>query len=132
LTRNLRSQPDQSAAAHLELAFEDNRLVSQLYGEFDQNLALIEQRLGVQANSRGNHVMLRGGANAVDQARRALESLYDMLEEGKAVGPADVDGVIRMVQSEDSQLSLPTLEKRGKVRMAQIASERIGSGSLGF
>ena len=124
MTRNLRSQPDQSAAAHLELAFEDNRLVSQLYGEFDQNLALIEQRLGVEANSRGNHVMLRGGANAVDQARRALESLYDMLEEGRPVSVGDVDGVIRMVQSEDNQLSLPTLEKKGKVRMAQIATRK--------
>jgi phosphate starvation-inducible PhoH-like protein len=35
-----------------------------------------------------------------------------------------VDGVIRMVQSEDNQLSLPTLEKKGKVRMAQIATRK--------
>jgi phosphate starvation-inducible protein PhoH and related proteins len=124
LTRNLRPQPGQPTAAHLELAFEDNRLVSQLYGEFDQNLALIEQRLSVEANSRGNHVMLRGMPAAVDQARRALESLYDMLEEGKPVAPADVDAVIRMIETDDSQLSLPTLEKKGKVRMAQIATRK--------
>ena len=122
MTRNLR--PDRSTASSLELAFEDNRLVSQLYGEFDQNLALIEQRLGVEANSRGNHVMLRGGPGPVDQARRALESLYDMLEEGKPVSPGDVDAVIRMIETEDSQLSLPTLEKKGKVRMAQIATRK--------
>jgi phosphate starvation-inducible PhoH-like protein len=120
----LRPQPGQPTAAHLELAFEDNRLVSQLYGEFDQNLALIEQRLSVEANSRGNHVMLRGMPGAVDQARRALESLYDMLEEGKPVAPADVDAVIRMIETDDSQLSLPTLEKKGKVRMAQIATRK--------
>ncbi|WP_116652402.1 PhoH family protein [Pelagibacterium sediminicola] len=122
MIRNLR--PDRSPASSLELAFEDNRLVSQLYGEFDQNLALIEQRLGVEANSRGNHVMLRGGPGPVDQARRALESLYDMLEEGKPVSPGDVDAVIRMIETEDSQLSLPTLEKKGKVRMAQIATRK--------
>jgi len=124
LTRNLRPAPDAPNATHLELAFEDNRLVSQLYGEFDQNLALIEQRLSVEANSRGNHVMLRGPAQGVDQARRALESLYDMLEEGRPVAIADVDAVIRMIQTEDSQLTLPTLEKKGKVRMAQIATRK--------
>ena len=36
------------------LTFEDNRLASALYGDFDQNLALIEQRLGVDT-PRGNH-----------------------------------------------------------------------------
>ena len=29
-----------------------------------------------------------------------------------------------MVQTEDSQLTLPTLEKKGKVRMAQIATRK--------
>ncbi|WP_029041034.1 PhoH family protein [Cucumibacter marinus] len=111
-------------AAHLELAFEDNRLVSQLYGEFDQNLALIEQKLGVEAAPRGNHVMLRGPASGVDQARRVLESLYDMLEEGRSVVIGDVDGVIRMILTDDSQLTLPSFEKRGRVRMAQIATRK--------
>ena len=35
------------AAAHLVLAFDDNRLVSALFGQYGQNLALIERRLGV-------------------------------------------------------------------------------------
>ncbi|WP_376743061.1 PhoH family protein [Paradevosia shaoguanensis] len=111
-------------ASQLELAFEDNRLVSQLYGEFDQNLALIEQRLAVQATPRGNHVMLKGAVSSVDQARRVLESLYATLEEGRPVEIADVDGVIRMIETEDSQLTLPTMEKKGKVRMAQIATRK--------
>ena len=50
------------------------------------------------------------------------ESLYELLEEGRTIDIANVDAVLRMVQSEDSQLSLPTLEKKGKVRMAQIAT----------
>jgi phosphate starvation-inducible protein PhoH and related proteins len=95
-----------------------------LYGDFDQHLALIEQRLGVQATPRGNHVMLRGAASAVDQARRVLESLYAMLEEGQPVDVGNVDTVIRMIETEDSQLVLPTLEKKGRVRMAQIATRK--------
>jgi phosphate starvation-inducible PhoH-like protein len=108
----------------LELAFEDNRLAAQLYGDFDQHLALIEQRLGVQATPRGNHVMLKGAASAVDQARRVLESLYEQLEEAQPIDVATVDAVIRMIETEDSQLTLPTLEKKGKVRMAQIATRK--------
>ncbi|HWA19730.1 MAG TPA: PhoH family protein [Devosia sp.] len=115
---------DNALASQLELAFEDNRLAAQLYGDFDQNLALIEQRLSITAAPRGNHLMLKGAASAVDQARRVLESLYALLEEGRSIEIANVDTVIRMVQTEDSQLTLPTLEKKGKVRMAQIATRK--------
>jgi len=124
LSRHLPPSFDQGPSSQLELAFEDNKLVAQLYGDFDQNLALIEQRLSVQATPRGNHVMLKGGATSVDQARRVLESLYEQLEEGQQVDVATVDGVIRMVETEDSQLTLPTLEKKGRVRMAQIATRK--------
>ena len=49
-----------SDATHLALTFENNRLASELFGQFDQNLALIEQKLKVDARSRGNTVSLRG------------------------------------------------------------------------
>jgi phosphate starvation-inducible PhoH-like protein len=115
---------DNAHSSQLELAFEDNKLAAQLYGDFDQNLALIEQRLGVQATPRGNHVMLRGSASSVDQGRRVLESLYGLLEEGQQIDIANVDTMIRMIETEDSQLVLPTLEKKGRVRMAQIATRK--------
>jgi len=124
LSRHLPPTADNALASQLELAFEDNRLAAQLYGDFDQNLALIEQRLKVSAIPRGNHVLLKGAASAVDQARRVLESLYGSLEEGRTVDISEVDGVIRMIQTEDSQLTLPTLERKGKVRMAQIATRK--------
>ena len=124
MSRYVSPTSDNSHSSQLELAFEDNRLAAQLYGDFDQHLALIEQRLGVQATPRGNHVMLRGAASAVDQARRVLESLYAMLEEGQPVDVGNVDTVIRMIETEDSQLVLPTLEKKGRVRMAQIATRK--------
>src|SRR5690606_29807140 len=124
LSRHLSANSDNALATQLELAFEDNRLAAQLYGDFDQNLALVEQRLKVSAIPRGNHVLLKGAASAVDQARRVLESLYGSLEEGRTVDISEVDGVIRMIQTEDSQLTLPTLERKGKVRMAQIATRK--------
>ncbi|RYE85126.1 MAG: phosphate starvation-inducible protein PhoH, partial [Hyphomicrobiales bacterium] len=124
MNRHLSPTADNALSSQLELAFEDNRLAAQLYGDFDQHLALIEQRLSVKATPRGNHVMLKGPASGVDQGRRVLESLYGMLEEGKAIDIANVDSIIRMVQTEDSQLTLPTMERKGKVRMAQIATRK--------
>ena len=124
MNRHLSATTDNALSSQLELAFEDNRLAAQLYGDFDQNLALIEQRLSVTATPRGNHLMLKGSASAVDQARRVLDSLYASLEEGRSVEIASVDSLIRMVQQEDNQLTLPTLEKKGRVRMAQIATRK--------
>jgi phosphate starvation-inducible PhoH-like protein len=124
LNRHLSPTSDNALSTQLELAFDDNRLASQLYGDFDQNLALIEQRLAISATPRGNHVLLKGAASAVDQGRRVLESLYGLLEEGRPIEIANVDSLIRMIESEDSQLTLPTLEKKGKVRMAQIATRK--------
>jgi len=124
LNRHLSASSDNALSSQLELAFEDNRLAAQLYGDFDQNLALIEQRLHVTATPRGNHLMLKGPAGAIDQARRVLDSLYAMLEEGKSIEIGSVDTMIRMIETEDSQLTLPTLEKKGRVRMAQIATRK--------
>ena len=124
MSRHLPPTADNALSSQLELAFDDNRLAAQLYGDFDQNLALIEQRLAVSATPRGNHVLLKGSPSGVDQGRRVLESLYAMLEEGRQIDIANVDSIIRMIETEDSQLTLPTLERKGKVRMAQIATRK--------
>ena len=93
MNRHLSPTTDNALSSQLELAFDDNRLASQLYGDFDQNLALIEQRLAISATPRGNHVLLKGAASAVDQGRRVLESLYGLLEEGRSIEIANVDSI---------------------------------------
>jgi phosphate starvation-inducible PhoH-like protein len=77
------------------LAFDDNRLASTLFGQYGQNLALIERRLGVVADSRGNHVTIEGTRDAVEQARRVLEALYEQLKRGNELVPGDVEGAVR-------------------------------------
>jgi phosphate starvation-inducible PhoH-like protein len=108
----------------IDLAFDNNRLASQLYGEFDQNLALIERRLGVDARARGNMVTLAGPPPALALARRVLESLYDRLLEGHDLVQGDVDGAIRMAEAEEAQLPLPTLDESSRMRLARIATRK--------
>src|SRR5262249_21195133 len=86
----------------LALTFDDNRLASQLFGQYGQNLAMIERRLGVVAEQRGNHVTIEGTRDAREQARHVLEGLYDRLKRGDELSSGDVDGAIRMVIAQGS------------------------------
>ena len=63
----------EGAPTQIVLAFDDNRHASVLFGQYGQNLALVERRLGVVAEQRGNHVTIDGSRDAVEQAR--VESL---------------------------------------------------------
>ena len=113
-----------AAAQQVDLVFDNNRLASTLYGEFDQNLALLERRLGIDARARGNMVTLAGPPGALALARRVLESLYERLLEGNDVQGGDVEGAIRMAESAEAQLTLPTLDESSRMRLAQIATRK--------
>lgn len=106
------------------VVFDDNRLARTLFGEFDQNLAMVEQRFDVEAIAQGNQVLIRGLPEACAQARLALDMLYGRLEQGHDIEPGDVDGAIRMATAAEAQLNLPTLEPRSRLAMAQIATRR--------
>jgi phosphate starvation-inducible PhoH-like protein len=94
--------PDDIGAAQIVLAFEDNRLASLLLGQYGQNLALIERRLGVVADQRGNHVTIAGSRDACEQARRVLERLYERLQRGDELVSGDVEGAIRLAIAQGS------------------------------
>ena len=91
-----------TAATQVVLAFDDNRLASVLFGQYGQNLALIERRLGVVVDSRGNHVTIEGSRDACEQARRVLEGLYERLKRGDDLVSGDVEGAIRLAIAQGS------------------------------
>ena len=90
------------STTQIVLAFDDNRLASTLFGQYGQNLALIERRLGVVAEQRGNHVTLAGTREACEQARRVLEGLYEQIKRGHDLAPGDVEGAIRLAIAQGS------------------------------
>ncbi|HWK93835.1 MAG TPA: PhoH family protein [Pseudolabrys sp.] len=93
---------DETATTQVVLAFEDNKLASVLFGQYGQNLALVERKLGVKADSRGNHVTLEGSRGGVEQARHVLESLYEQLKRGQDLSTGDVEGAIRQAIAQGS------------------------------
>lgn len=78
------------------LEFPDNRLLIDLCGEFDRNLAQVEHQMGVHILRRGNRLAVIGDKAAREQASAVLRSLYARLEGGRGVEAGDIDGAIRL------------------------------------
>ena len=78
------------------LEFPDNRLLVDLCGEFDRNLAQIEQALGLQIARRGNMLVLFGDDDARARAAEALRALYAKLEQGRQIDAGEIDGELRL------------------------------------
>jgi phosphate starvation-inducible PhoH-like protein len=78
------------------LEFPDNRLLIDLCGEFDRNLAQVEHQMGVHILRRGNRLAVIGEKAAREQAAAVLRSLYARLESGRGVAAGDIDGAMRM------------------------------------
>jgi phosphate starvation-inducible protein PhoH and related proteins len=86
--------------ARLVVPFEDNRHLNRLLGEYDGHLALLEERLGIEAHAHGNVVTLTGSAESCEVAREVLEKLYARVREGEDIGAGDIDGLLRHARSE--------------------------------
>ena len=101
------SEPQKSTiAGQTALEFPDNRLMIELCGEFDKNLAKIEQQLDVQIIRRGNQLDIFGLNEAKSEAHSVLSSLYERLENGKSVEFADIDRALRMNAENNNQLEM--------------------------
>ncbi len=112
-------------AVQIVLSFDDNRLASALFGQYGQNLALIERRLGVVATSRGNQVTLEGTREACEQARRVLESLYGRLNRGDELVQGDVDGVIRLALAQGSLFDFDPAAARENFEEINLRKRRV-------
>ena len=75
--------------------FDDIRLVRDLLGDYDANLAVLEDRLGVEAVVNGNAVSLRGPRPPAPRRKSVLEQLYERLAQGEMIGVGEVVGAIR-------------------------------------
>jgi phosphate starvation-inducible PhoH-like protein len=101
------------------LEFPDNRLLVDLCGQFDRNLAQIEHQLDVQILRRGNQIAIHGDPAARAQAAGVLQALYDRLETGRAIEAGDIDGEIRLGGADGQTLAGDQMElfKAGKVEI---------------
>ena len=81
-----------------EISFElyNNQLVQQLVGPQDANLKLLEQLLNVTIGSFGNQITVQGDAEAIEQARTAIDMLYNKVSRGIDVNEQEVKAAVRL------------------------------------
>lgn len=109
----------------ITIAFDDNRFASLVFGQYDQNLARVERRLGVTAQASGNHITIKGPADACQNARRVFENLYARARQGQRIALGDVDGALHETLAQG--LLFPAEDKASRVSFAQIATRKRGA-----
>ena len=82
--------------ARLEVTFERPHLLGALFGQYDQNLVAIENRLGVYIAARGNKLQIEGDAEAAARARDVMTGLYNRIAAGQEIDSGAVEAVIAM------------------------------------
>jgi phosphate starvation-inducible PhoH-like protein len=88
--------------AHIKtrkVTFDNNELVRSLYGEKNSNLRLIEKRLNIIINIRGNDIILQGVLSELEMAENLLTQLYGLLKEGYPIYERDIEYSLRILGS---------------------------------
>lgn len=110
---------------NLTLKPEDNQRLAKLFGQLDEHLRLIEQRLNVKISCRGNKVTVYGELPACEQAKDCLEQLYadsETLEITPEYVHLSLNEYSQPLPSKEPQLELRT--RRGVIK-ARTSNQRL-------
>jgi len=114
--------PNADERARLEIEFDKPQLLGPLFGQYDQNLIAIENRLGVYIAARGNRLSIEGDAEAAARARDVLTGLYNRLVQGQSIDVGDVEGAIAL--SNDPSLEGLVRAEDGRAAPVVIRTRR--------
>lgn len=78
--------------------FENNQLAQSLFGEHNQHIRLVEQRLGLRISTKGNTLQVRGDEPEVFLAQRLFTELYGLLKKGYPLYDHDIDLALRFLK----------------------------------
>jgi len=102
----------------IELEPADNQRLANLCGPFDEHLRLIEKRLGVDINSRGNIFAIEGDPDATRAARRVIRKLFRQTER-EVLTSSLVNLSLQasgLDEAEDDQAEVAIRTRRGLIR----------------
>ncbi|MFP4393411.1 MAG: PhoH family protein [Desulfohalobiaceae bacterium] len=84
-----------------ELEFQDMDLARELFGPDGKNLSLLQERLDVQANSRGGNLTLSArDEKHLQQACNCLLQMYELLRAGHKLYPQDMESALNLLSQE--------------------------------
>ena len=84
----------------------DNQRLASLCGQFNEHLRLIERRLGVEINNRGNSITVTGDAGSIEAAESVLKKLYEDTGDSQSNGELSAERVHLLLQEATSNGAL--------------------------
>jgi phosphate starvation-inducible PhoH-like protein len=104
-----------------ELNFElfNNQLVKVVVGARDENMRLIEKMLNVEILSFGNQLTIKGANGDIENAKTAIDILYEKASKGHVIGEQEVKAAVRICSgagTADEKQSLSEMVLKTKKR----------------
>ena len=104
-----------------EINFElfSNQLLKVVVGVNDENIRLIERMLNVEILSFGNQITVKGAAGDIENAKTAIDILYEKASKGQVIGSQEVKAAVRIsggMGTADEKQSLSEMVLKTKKR----------------
>ena len=102
----------------LHIEFNDNSILSSLFGIADSNIQLLEKINNVKIEYRGNVVKISGHKLSIQETKIALEKLFDEAKKGIEIDEEkikDIKSLLVLDNDDSSQLDLFIQTKKRKI-----------------
>ena len=109
-----------------DIVFPDNGLLAELCGQFDGNLAYIENSIEAELTHRGNVITVIGDEKEL--GLKILDVLYHRLLNGKSVSETEIDATLRQIDNlgnsnKNLQKNTPSYEIKTRKRIVEARTE---------
>ena len=102
----------------IHIEFDDNSILSSLFGVNDSNIRTLEKINGVKIEYRGNKVKIVGHKFSIEETRRELENLFEEAKKGIEIDEEkikDTKSLLSLDSNSNSQLDLLIETKKRKI-----------------
>jgi phosphate starvation-inducible protein PhoH and related proteins len=99
-TRLSKTIPQTATEDSLELHFDDHRIFTDLLGQHDAHVHVIEQALGVRIGVNGTALRISGTHPDQALAGKVLSELYEIVKQGHSIYPSDVEYSVRILRAD--------------------------------
>jgi len=109
-----------------DIVFPDNGLLAELCGQFDGNLAYIENSIEAELTHRGNVITVIGDEKEL--GFKILDVLYHRLLNGKSVSETEIDATLRQTynlgnSNKNLQKNTPSYEIKTRKKIVEARTE---------
>jgi len=119
--------PNKIKESSINLEFDDNVALINLFGHHDQNLLLIEKLNGVSINRIGNKVNIKGDLKTINDTQLILKRLYKITKNGEDIDEEkikDAKSILILNNGHEKEIKDLFIETRKKKVYARTENQK--------